>query len=160
DDSASRCSLPECSYSNGHFRPTQTPGADRCLPSAIASIMTLRLPHETLFRIRRKVDTFEERMVDMNSLHRKAVLTSVAIGLPVAGAACNQRTPSTTGQNMSTPPSTSSQSASPPQTAMAPTTPAATTSKQMSGAVDDAAITAQVKTAIMAEPGLKSTNIN
>jgi hyperosmotically inducible protein len=43
---------------------------------------------------------------------------------------------------------------------MAPTTPAPTTSNQMASAVDDAAITAQVKTAIMAEPALKSTDIN
>lgn len=42
---------------------------------------------------------------------------------------------------------------------MAPTTSAPTTSNQMSGAVDDAAITAKVKTAIMGEPGLKATNI-
>jgi len=95
----------------------------------------------------------------MNSLHRNAVLTSLVVGMAVAGAACNQRTPSTTSQNMSTPPSTSSQSTSPPQTAMAPTTPAPTTSNQMSGAVDDASITAKVKSAIMAEPGLKSTDI-
>ena len=96
----------------------------------------------------------------MNSLHRNAVLTSLVVGMAVAGAACNQRTPSTTSQNMSTPPSTSSQSTSPPQTAMAPTTPAPTTSNQMSGAVDDASITAKVKSAIMAEPALKSTDIN
>jgi len=105
-------------------------------------------------------------MVDMNSLHRNAVLTSLVIGMAVAGAACNQRTPSTTSQNTSSPPP-STASSSPPQTSMAPTTPgptsnqpAPTTSNQMSSAVDDAAITAQVKTAIMAEPGLKSTNIN
>ena len=97
----------------------------------------------------------------MNSLQRKTVLTSLVIGMAVAGAACNQRTPSTTSENMSNPPSTTSQSSSPPKTAMAPTTPSApTTSRQMAGAVDDAAITAQVKTVIMAEPGLKSTNIN
>ena len=35
-----------------------------------------------------------------------------------------------------------------------------TTSSTMGGAVDDAAITAKVKTAIMAEPGLKSMDIN
>ena len=34
------------------------------------------------------------------------------------------------------------------------------TSNPMANAVDDAAITAKVKTAIMAEPGLKATNIN
>jgi hyperosmotically inducible periplasmic protein len=98
----------------------------------------------------------------MNSLHRKTVLISLVIGTALAGAACNQRTPSTTGSNDRTsPPSTTSQSTSPPQTAMAPTTtPAPTTSNRMAGAVDDASITAQVKSAIMAEPGLKSTDIN
>ena len=107
-------------------------------------------------------------MADMNSLHRNMVLTSLVIGMAVASAACNQRSPSTTSQNMTTPPSsTSSESSSPPKTAMAPTTPgpssnqpAPTTSNQMSSAVDDASITAQVKTAIMAEPSLKSTKIN
>ena len=94
-------------------------------------------------------------MVDMNSLHRKTVLISLVIGTAVAGAACNQRTPSTTSQNMSTPPATTSQSTTPPQTAMAPTT-----STQMASAVDDASITAQVKSAIMAEPGLKATQID
>jgi len=94
----------------------------------------------------------------MNSLQRKTVLISLVIGTAVAGAACNQRTPSpTSGSN---PPSTASQSTSPSQSAMAPTTPAPSTSGQMANAVDDASITAQVKTAIMAEPGLKSTNID
>ena len=98
----------------------------------------------------------------MNSLHTKTVLISLVIGTALAGAACNQRAPSTTGSNDTTsPPSTTSQSTSPPQTAMAPTTaPAPTTSNRMTGAVDDASITAQVKSAIMAEPGLKSTDIN
>ena len=96
----------------------------------------------------------------MNALHRKTVLISIVIGTALAGAACNQRSPSTTSGNMSNPPSTTSQSTSPPQTAMAPATPAPSTSNQMANAVDDAAITAQVKSAIMAEPGLKSTNIN
>ncbi|HET7098054.1 MAG TPA: BON domain-containing protein [Casimicrobiaceae bacterium] len=96
----------------------------------------------------------------MNSLQRKTLLISLVIGTAVAGAACNQRSPSTTGQNMSP-------DSSPPKTAMAPTTTptaptgqAPTTSGKMANAVDDATITAQVKSAIMAEPGLKSTNIN
>ena len=41
------------------------------------------------------------------------------------------------------------------------TTPSSTASSSpMANAVDDAAITAKVKTAIMAEPGLKATDIN
>ena len=103
----------------------------------------------------------------MNSLQRKTVLISLVIGTAMAGVACNQRTPSTTSSNSGmSPPSTSSQSTSPPQTAMAPTTTPSgsmgqtSTSGQMANAVDDATITAQVKSAISAEPGLKATNIN
>src|SRR5262245_65177216 len=105
----------------------------------------------------------------MNSLQRKTVLISLVIGTAMAGVACNQRTPSTTGSSGGgmSPPSTTSQSSSPPQSAMAPTTSpspsagaAPSTSGKMANAVDDATITAQVKSAISAEPGLKSTNIN
>ena len=91
---------------------------------------------------------FEERISIMNSLQRKAFLISLVVGTAMAGAACEQRSPSTVSQKMS-PPSTSS-----------PTTAANSSMNQTANAVDDAAITAKVKTAIMAEPGLKSTDIN
>lgn len=99
----------------------------------------------------------------MNSLQRKTVLISLVIGTALAGAACNQRSPSTASTTGSTnPPSTASQTTTPPsQTAMAPSTSSSpTTSNKMAGAVDDASITAQVKSAITAEPGLKATSIN
>lgn len=87
----------------------------------------------------------------MNSLQRNTILISLVIGTAMAGAACQQRSPSTTSQTR------------PPETAT--TTPPASTAAnrpmtQPANAVDDAAITAKVKTAIMAEPGLKATEIN
>ena len=79
----------------------------------------------------------------MNSLQRKTALISLVIGTALASAACEQRSPSTVGQRMDRPPETANSAMNKPATA-----------------VDDAAITAKVKTAIMAEPGLKATEIN
>lgn len=79
----------------------------------------------------------------MNSLQRKTVLISLVIGTALASAACEQRSPSTVSQRMDRPPETANSAMNKPATA-----------------VDDAAITAKVKTAIMAEPGLKATEIN
>src|SRR6516164_2120024 len=56
DVPASCCSLPECSYSDGAVRPTQTPGARRCLPLTIRLIMSLRLTHERLSDPRESAD--------------------------------------------------------------------------------------------------------
>ena len=95
----------------------------------------------------------------MNSIQRNTILISLVLGTAVAGAACNQRSPSTTSSNR--PADTTAAAPAPSTTApstMAPST--GSTSSNMSNAVDDAAITAKVKTAIMAEPDLKSTNIN
>ena len=89
----------------------------------------------------------------MNSLQRNTVLLSLVIGTALAGAACQQRSPSTVSQKMDRPPETAI------NTAPATTAPSSTTN-QAANAVDDAAITAKVKTAIMAEPGLKATDIN
>ena len=79
----------------------------------------------------------------MNSLQRKTALISLVIGTAPASAACEQRSPSTVGQRMDRPPETANSAMNKPATA-----------------VDDAAITAKVKTAILAEPGLKATEIN
>lgn len=83
----------------------------------------------------------------MNSLQRKTVLISLVIGTALAGAACEQRSPSTVGQRMDRPSETA-------------TTAANSAMNKAATAVDDAAITAKVKTAIMAEPGLKAMEIN
>jgi len=109
--------------------------------------MAMQLPREHLGRICEllRVRT-EERIDDMNSLQRKTLLISLVVGTAMAGAACQQRTPSTTSQNMNRPAETASTAPS--------------TMGKAANAVDDAAITAKVKTAIMAEPGLKSMDIN
>jgi len=83
----------------------------------------------------------------MNSLQRKTALISLVIGTAMAGVACQQRTPATTSQKMDRPPETA-------------TTAAKDAMNKTANAVDDAAITAKVKTAIMAEPGLKSMQID
>ena len=79
----------------------------------------------------------------MNSLQRKTALISLVIGTALASAACEQRSPSTVGQRMDRPAETAN-----------------STMNKAATAVDDAAITAKVKTAIMAEPGLKAMEIN
>ena len=86
----------------------------------------------------------------MNSLQRKTMLISLVIGTAMAGVACQQRSPATVGQKMDRP----------SETASTATTAATDAMNRPANAVDDAAITAKVKTAIMAEPGLKSTEIN
>jgi hyperosmotically inducible protein len=86
----------------------------------------------------------------MNSLQRKTMLISLVIGTAMAGVACQQRSPSTVGQKMDRPPETATTAANAANDSM----------NRPANAVDDAAITAKVKTAIMAEPGLKSTEIN
>lgn len=82
----------------------------------------------------------------MTSLQRKTLLISLVVGTAMAGAACEQRSPSTVSQKMDRPPET--------------TTAANSPMNKAANAVDDAAITAKVKTAIMAEPGLKTMDIN
>ena len=79
----------------------------------------------------------------MNSLQRKTALIALVIGTALAGAACEQRSPSTVGQRTDRPAETAN-----------------STMNKAATAVDDAAITAKVKTAIMAEPGLKAMDIN
>jgi len=86
----------------------------------------------------------------MNSLQRKTMLISLVIGTAMAGVACQQRSPSTVGQKMDRPSETATTAANAANDSM----------NRPANAVDDAAITAKVKTAIMAEPGLKSTEIN
>jgi|SRR6185369_14681 len=92
----------------------------------------------------------------MNSLQRKTILIALVAGTAMAGVACQQRSPSTTSQNMNRP----SETATAPSTAPSSTASSTAPSSSMANAVDDAAITAKVKTAIMAEPGLKATEIN
>jgi hyperosmotically inducible protein len=90
----------------------------------------------------------------MNSLQRKTALISLVIATALAGAACEQRSPSTVGQRMDRSPETANSAMNKPaDTANSAMNKPAT-------AVDDAAITAKVKTAIMAEPGLKAAAIN
>jgi hyperosmotically inducible protein len=96
----------------------------------------------------------------MNTRTRTQLLALFAAGTVMFAAGCDQRN--------STNPSTSS-TATPPATSSAPSTTksASTTGDKMATAtqkagdkVDDAAITTKVKTALMAEPGLRSLEIN
>jgi hyperosmotically inducible periplasmic protein len=94
-----------------------------------------------------------------------AALVATSLGL----AACQQRSADTaTPRAGNTPPSvaatTTPSTSTPSMNAPSSTTPSdATTTNPVDKAVaatDDAAITAKVKTAILAEPGLKSLQIN
>lgn len=96
----------------------------------------------------------------MNTRTRTQLLALFAAGTVIFAAGCDQRN--------STSPSTSS-TATPPATSSAPSTTKsastagdkmATSTQKAGDKVDDAAITTKVKTALMAEPGLRSLEIN
>jgi hyperosmotically inducible protein len=96
----------------------------------------------------------------MNTRTRTQLLALFAAGTVIFAAGCDQRN--------STSPNTSS-TATPPATSSAPSTTKsastagdkmATTTQKAGDKVDDAAITTKVKTALMAEPGLRSLEIN
>ena len=98
----------------------------------------------------------------MNTRTRNQLLALFAAGTVMFAAGCDQRNAST--------PSTSS-TATPPTTSTAPADKMANSAERagdkMANAtaktgdkIDDAAITTKVKTALMAEPGLRSLEIN
>ena len=96
----------------------------------------------------------------MNTRTRTQLLALFAAGTVIFAAGCDQRN--------STNPSTTSK-ATPPASSAAPSTTnsASTAGDKMAAStqkagdkLDDAAITTKVKTALMAEPGLRSLEIN
>lgn len=95
---------------------------------------------------------------------RKQLLALFAAGAVVLAAGCDQRNSTPTSGSTATPPATSSTS---PTTTDKMASAADRTGDKMANAtqkagdkVDDAAITTKVKTALMAEPGLRSLEIN
>ena len=97
----------------------------------------------------------------MNITTRKQLLAVFAASTVLLAAGCDQRNASTT----STTPATKSATAPSTTDKMANSASnagdkAATTASKAGDKVDDAAITTKVKTALMAEPGLRSLEIN
>ena len=96
----------------------------------------------------------------MNTRTRMQWLALFAAGTVLFAAGCDQRNATTSG---TTPPSTASKPT--PGDKMATTTEKAgdkmaNAANKAGDKVDDAAITTKVKTALMAEPGLRSLEIN
>ena len=92
---------------------------------------------------------------------RKQLLALFAAGAVLLAAGCDQRNASTAGSTSTNP------SATAPSTADKMANSAeragdkmASTAQKAGDKVDDAAITTKVKTALMAEPGLRSLEIN
>ncbi len=94
----------------------------------------------------------------MNAQHRMTLLATIVAGTALFGAGCgNNSTPADkTASNVMTPPATSS-AMTPPATSSAPAGDRTANAKE---AMSDAAITGKVKAAVMAEPGIRSLNIN
>ena len=105
----------------------------------------------------------------MNTRTRMQLLAALAATTVVFAAGCDRNnadrsasttstTPSTASSTSTTPatPSPSTASSTSPSSSMAANAP----SSSMAAATDDATITTKVKAAVMAEPNLKSTDIN
>jgi hypothetical protein len=99
----------------------------------------------------------------MNARTRIQLLAVFAASTVLFAAGCDQRNAdrnaSTTGSTPSTP-STASTTSTTPATTSPGSMAANTPSTSMAASVDDATITTKVKAAVMAEPNLKSTDIN
>ena len=79
-----------------------------------------------------------------------ASILVAALGATLALGACNQRSSTTAPSTGSTPPSTTERIAD----------KASDATNKVAAAADDAAVTTKVKTALLAEPGLKSLQIS
>jgi hyperosmotically inducible protein len=93
---------------------------------------------------------------------RKQLLALFAAGTVLFAAGCDQRNSAPTSST-ATPPSTASTTTATDKMASAADRTGdkmASTAKNAGDKVDDAAITTKVKTALMAEPGLRSLEIN
>ena len=87
-------------------------------------------------------------------------LALIAAGTVLFAAGCDQRN-ATTGSSTTPGATTSSAPATTPSTSAATGSSSTTTATTTAGAkIDDAAITTKVKAALMAEPGLRSLEIN
>ena len=79
-----------------------------------------------------------------------SILVAALVGATLALGACNQRSSTTGPSTGSTPPSTTERIAD----------KASDATNKVAAAADDAAVTTKVKTALLAEPGLKSLQIS
>ena len=98
----------------------------------------------------------------MNTRTRTQLLALFAAGTVIFAAGCDQRN-STPPATSSAPSTTKSASTTGDKMANSASTAGdkmATTAQKAGDKVDDAAITTKVKTALMAEPGLRSLEIN
>lgn len=97
----------------------------------------------------------------MNTRTRMQLLAAFAATTVLFAAGCDQRNADKSASTSTTPSTSSTTTASP-----APTTPPSTASStmapssSMTASADDATITTKVKEAVMADPNLKSTDIN
>jgi hyperosmotically inducible protein len=97
----------------------------------------------------------------MNTRTRSQLLALLAAGTVVFAAGCDQRNASTTGSTPATPNATApSATDKMANSADRAGDKMANTTARAGDKVDDAAITTKVKTALMAEPGLRSLEIN
>jgi len=103
----------------------------------------------------------------MNTRTRMQLLAALAATTVVFAAGCDQRNADKTASTSTTPstsatPSTGSGMSAPSKdsSAASGSMSSPTASSSASAAVDDAAITTKVKAAVLAEPGLKSMDIN
>jgi len=90
---------------------------------------------------------------------KPALLVVALAATAVLTAGCEQRGTNDTASKRDTASGSMAQT-SPPATAPSTNTPPGTTTQRAGNTADDAAITAKVKAAILAEPGLKSLQID
>jgi len=98
-------------------------------------------------------------------MHAKPMLVASMVCAALLGAGCGDRASNDTvarNTDRVTPPASTSPSTpmAPSTTASPATPPASTAGARAAEAIDDTALTAKVKTALVAEPGLKSTSID
>lgn len=98
-------------------------------------------------------------------MHAKPMLLASMVCAALLGAGCGDRTANDTvarNADKMTPPASTAPSSpmAPSTTANSATPPASTMGSRAAEAIDDTALTAKVKTALVAEPGLKSTSID
>ena len=103
----------------------------------------------------------------MNTRTRMQLLAALAATTVVFAAGCDQRNADKMASTSTTPSTSATPSTGSKSDMTAPSTGSAAsgsmsspTASSAAAAVDDATITTKVKAAVMAEPGLKSTEIN
>ena len=96
----------------------------------------------------------------MNARTRIQLLAVFAASTVLFAAGCDQRNADRNASTTGSTPSTASTTSTTPATTSPSSMAANTPSTSMAAAVDDATITTKVKAAVMAEPNLKTSDIN